>query len=102
MCSISIKTKESHLKVVKRILKYVCYILEYEIYVNKNYNTYLIEFSNADWVRNCDDRKSTSRAYFCLGNNLVPNIEKSRIAFHYQRWKLSILLLENAPLSCYG
>jgi hypothetical protein len=42
--------KESHLKAIKRILKYVCHTSEYGNYFSKNSNTHLCGYSDADSV----------------------------------------------------
>ncbi|XP_062100106.1 uncharacterized mitochondrial protein AtMg00810-like [Humulus lupulus] len=62
---------ESHVTVVKRIIRYVNGIQEYGIWYSKETNSNLVCFSHADWVGNVDDRKSTSGGCFYLGNNLV-------------------------------
>lgn len=34
-------------------------------------NTNLVGFSDADWAGDLDDRKSTTRGFFYLGNNFI-------------------------------
>ncbi|XP_039134343.1 secreted RxLR effector protein 161-like [Dioscorea cayenensis subsp. rotundata] len=63
--------KESHLKVVKRIIKYVHGTAEYEICYSKDSNSHLTGYSDADWTGNIDDRERTSGGCFYLGNKLV-------------------------------
>ena len=63
--------KESHMIVLKRIIKYVKTIAEFGVWYNKDTNDVLARYSNADWAGNVDDRKSTSRGCFYVGNNLV-------------------------------
>lgn len=63
--------KISHLKVVKRIIKYIAGTSELGIWFSKDTNTYLVGFSDVDWAGDVTDRKSTSCACFFLGNNLV-------------------------------
>ncbi|CAM8940739.1 unnamed protein product [Rhodiola kirilowii] len=63
--------KESHLLLVKRIIKYVCGTVDFGIWYTKDTNPYLIGYCNADWAGNAEDWKSTSGGCFFLGNNLV-------------------------------
>ena len=39
-------------------------------------NDVLAGYSNADWTGNANDRKSISRGYFYVGNNLVSYMSK--------------------------
>ncbi|KAK0593942.1 hypothetical protein LWI29_009573 [Acer saccharum] len=52
--------KESHLSSVKRIIRYMNETSSYGIWYSFDTNASLVGFSDADWVGNCDDRKSTS------------------------------------------
>ncbi|XP_039127020.1 secreted RxLR effector protein 161-like [Dioscorea cayenensis subsp. rotundata] len=63
--------KESHLKAVKRIIRYVHGTTEYGIWYSKDSNSHIVGYSDAYWAGNIDDRKSTSGGCFYLGNNLV-------------------------------
>ena len=63
--------KESHLTVVKQIIRYINGTLDYGLWYSKDFNACLAGYSNADWAGSVDDRKSTSSGYFYLGNNLV-------------------------------
>ena len=63
--------KESHLAAVKRIIRYVNGIADYGIWFSKDTNSGLAGYSDADWARNVDDKKSTTGGYFYLGNSLV-------------------------------
>jgi hypothetical protein len=63
--------KESHLTAVKRIIRYVNDTLLYGIWYSKETNLVVARYSNADWTRNVDDRKSTSGGCFYVENNLV-------------------------------
>ena len=53
-------SKESHVGVVKRIIKYVNGTADYGIWFSKDTNSSLAGYSDADWAGNADDRKSTS------------------------------------------
>ena len=63
--------KESHLTAVKQIIRYVYGTLDYGLWYSKDTNACLASYSDADWARSVDDRKSTSGGCFYLGNNLV-------------------------------
>ncbi|XP_073022677.1 secreted RxLR effector protein 161-like [Primulina eburnea] len=63
--------KTSHLKAVKRILRYIAGTLEFGLWYTHDTNTNLVGFSDSDWAGDLDDRKSTSGGCFYLGNNLV-------------------------------
>ena len=63
--------KESHIIIVKRIIRYVSETLDYGIWYSEASNICLAGFNDADWAGNADERKSTSGGCFYLGNNLV-------------------------------
>ncbi|XP_040931886.1 secreted RxLR effector protein 161-like [Gossypium hirsutum] len=58
----------SHWKVLKRILRYIQGMVSLGLLYSsvKDYN--LIGYSDSDWCRDLDDRKSTSRFVFFMGN----------------------------------
>ena len=64
--------KESHMTTLKRIIKYVKTTADFGVWYNKDTNNILDRYSDADWVGNADNRKSTSRVCFYVGNNLSP------------------------------
>jgi hypothetical protein len=70
--------KESHLTVVKRIIRYVNDTLSYGIWYSRETNLVVAGYSDADWAGNADDRKSTSRGCFYVGNNLVAWMSKKQ------------------------
>jgi hypothetical protein len=70
--------KESHLKAVKRILKYVKGTQQFGLWYTKGDDAKLTGFCDADWAGNIDDRKSTSGGCFFLGNNLVAWLSKKQ------------------------
>jgi hypothetical protein len=51
--------KESHLTVVKHIIKYVNATVNYDICFSRETNLVLAGYSDADWAVNANDRKST-------------------------------------------
>ena len=68
--------KESRMIALKRIIKYVKTTAEFSVWYSKDTNDVLAGYSNADWAGNADDRKSTSRGCFYVGNNLVSWMSK--------------------------
>ena len=70
--------KESHMIALKRIIKYVKTTANFGVWYSKDTNDVLAGYSDADWARNADDRKSTSRCCFYVGNNLVSWISKKQ------------------------
>ena len=72
MCAIyQANPKESHMIALKRIIKYVKTTANFDVWYSKDTNNVLVGYSDADWVGNTDDRKSTSRGCFYVGNKLV-------------------------------
>ena len=63
--------KESHLKAVKRIIRYLLHTPRFGLWYPSNDNFELKGFSDADYAGNLVDRKSTSGACFMLGHSLV-------------------------------
>jgi hypothetical protein len=70
--------KESHHTVVKHIIRYVNDTLLYGIWYSSETNLVVVGYSNADWAGNADDRKSTTRGCFYMGNNLVAWMSKKQ------------------------
>nr|XP_023893257.1 uncharacterized protein LOC112005239 [Quercus suber] len=68
--------KESHITMVKHIIKYVKSISNFGVWYDKDTNDVLAGYSDADWAGNADDRKSASGGCFYLGNNLVSWMSK--------------------------
>ena len=63
---------------LKRIIKYIKTTADFSVWYSKDINDVLIGYSDADWAGNADDRKSTSRGCFYVGNNLVSRISKKQ------------------------
>ena len=59
--------KESHMIALKRIIKYVKTTADFGMWYSKDTNSVLARYSDADWARNVDDRKSISRGFFLCG-----------------------------------
>jgi hypothetical protein len=63
--------KEVHLRVMKRIMRYLVYTPKFGLWYPKGSTFDLIGYSNADWAGCKIDRKSTSGACQFLGRSLV-------------------------------
>ncbi|KAG9439560.1 hypothetical protein H6P81_019725 [Aristolochia fimbriata] len=63
--------KESHVKTVKRIIRYVKNTVNLGVWYAVNTSNVLAGYSDADWAGDTDDRKNTSGGCFYLGTNLV-------------------------------
>ncbi|XP_022031417.1 uncharacterized mitochondrial protein AtMg00810-like [Helianthus annuus] len=61
----------THFQLVKRILRYVKGTLSHGLIFDRPPNTVLLGFSDADWVRCIDTRRSTYGYCIYLGGNLV-------------------------------
>ena len=68
--------KESYIIGLKRIIKYVKSIADFRVWYSKDTNDVLAGYSDVDWAGNADDRKSTLRGCFYVGNNLVSWMSK--------------------------
>ena len=63
---------------LKRIIKYVKTTTEFGVWYSKDTSDVLAGYSDANWAGNADDRKSTSRDCFYVGNNLVSWMSKKQ------------------------
>ncbi|XP_026459725.1 uncharacterized protein LOC113360432 [Papaver somniferum] len=63
--------KESHLKDVKRIIRYVNGTVDYGLSYSMDTNNSLVSYSDTDWAGCVEDRKSTSGGCFYVDQNLV-------------------------------
>lgn len=63
--------RESHLALVKRILRYIKGSLDAGLHIGTLSPTSLTAYSDADWASCLDTRHSTSGYCVCLGDNLV-------------------------------
>jgi hypothetical protein len=68
--------KESHVQVVKRIFRYLKGTIDLGLWYPSKDSFTLKSYSDVDWVGSVDDRKSTSRGAFFLGESLVAWISK--------------------------
>ena len=62
---------ESHLKALKRILRYINNTINYGLFYLKSSAFDLLSYSDADFVGYKSDRKSTSGTCHFLGHSLV-------------------------------
>ncbi|XP_075645351.1 uncharacterized protein LOC142616363 [Castanea sativa] len=69
--------KESYMTAL-RIIKYVKTTADFGVWYSKDTNDALARYSDVDWAGNADDRKSTSRGCFYVGNNLVSWMSKKQ------------------------
>ena len=67
-----------HMTAVMRILRYLKGTSSTRIYFNKNNCLDLIAYTNADWVGDCDGRKSTSGYFTLVSGNLVTGRRKKQ------------------------
>jgi hypothetical protein len=63
--------KESHLSVLKKILRYLKHTPNIDLWYPKGANSTLVGFSDSDFAGSLVDRKSTSGACHFLGRSLV-------------------------------
>ena len=70
--------KESHMIALKRIINYVKTTAEFGVWYSKDISDVLAGYFDANWAGNADDRKSTLRGCFYVGNNLVSWMSKKQ------------------------
>ena len=58
----------SHLKVVKRILRYIKGTIDYGMFYSSSEDFKLVGYNDIDWARDFDDNKSTTGFLFFLGD----------------------------------
>jgi hypothetical protein len=70
--------KETHMKEVKRVFRYLKVILDFGLPYPKIEDFTLTAYSNADWVGSVDDRNSTSGDALFLGECLISWLSKKK------------------------
>eukprot|EP00253_Pinus_taeda_P026120 PITA_26120 len=70
--------KESHLQAVKIIFKYLQGTQDFGLWYPKDTDLTLHAYTDVDWARNVDDRKSTSGGAFYMGSRLVSWFSKKQ------------------------
>ena len=63
--------KETHVLAIKRIFRYLKGTIELGLWYPKGNELTMVAYTDADWARSIDDRKSTNGATLYLGNCLV-------------------------------
>jgi len=64
--------RESHLTALKRILRYLCDIVDFGLLLHRrSSSTELVAYTNANWAGCPDTRRSTSGYAIFLGGNLM-------------------------------
>jgi hypothetical protein len=62
---------ELHLQAAKRVLRYLKGTVDYGIFYKKNENKQLVTFTDSDYARDIEDKKSTSGYVFMLSGGAV-------------------------------
>jgi hypothetical protein len=70
--------KESHVLAVKRIFRYLKGTKEFGLWYPKGKDLSLMAYTDEDWAGCIDDRRSTNRAMFYLGECLVSWLSKKQ------------------------
>jgi hypothetical protein len=85
------KPHESHWNAAKEVLMYLKGTLDYGIKYTDASNVELIGYSDSDWARNMDDRRSTIGYAFNIGSRVVswsskkqPTVSLSSIEAEYK------------------
>lgn len=68
--------KTSHLLSDKRIIKYINGTSDHELLYTFDISSSLVGYCGADWAGSFGDRKSSSRGYYFLRNNLISLFSK--------------------------
>ena len=70
--------KETHVRAVKRILKYIKGTMESDLWHLKGQDFTLKAYTDVDWAVNIDDKKCTSGGALFMGNYLVSLLSKNQ------------------------
>jgi len=70
--------RESHVMAIKKIFRYLKGTVEYGLWYPRDHDFSLHAYTNADWTRDVDDRKSTSGGALFLGKRLVSWLSKKQ------------------------
>jgi hypothetical protein len=70
--------KDSHCKMVKRILRYVAGTLNFGLWYSQSKDNHLSGYTDSDFAGSLDDQKSTSGYVFHLGTNLISLASKKQ------------------------
>ena len=94
--------KESHLKAVKRIIRYIKSTYNLGIFYSFDTNDILVGYCDADWAGNIDDRKSTSGVAFMLVITWFLGLVRNKIRFPSLLLNLSTLRPEGHAHKYFG
>jgi len=75
--------KESHIRAVKRILRYLNQTKDFGLFYPKECPFELVSYSDADFGGSRTDRKSTSGTCHFIGSLLYLGLVRSKIASHF-------------------
>ena len=76
---------------------------DFVLFYSKESNVSLVEYSDADWASNADDRKSTTGGCYYVGTNLVAWMSKKKKKLSlYQLQKQNILMLDVVVHNFFG
>nr|GEX19817.1 ribonuclease H-like domain-containing protein [Tanacetum cinerariifolium] len=115
VCHYMHDPRDPHSSGLKRILRYVCSILDYGLHLISSSTTDLVAYSDVDWVGCPTTRHLTSGYYVVLGNNLLswsskrqPTLYRSSADAEYRGvantvvetcWLRNLLRVLHTPLS---
>jgi hypothetical protein len=84
--------KETHVMVVKRIFRYLKETKYFGLWYPKGKEISLVAYTDVDWVGSIDNRRSTSGAYFYLGECMISWIsKKNSLKYLFPQQKQHIL-----------
>ena len=79
--------KEAHVLAIKRIFRYLKGTTEFGLWYPKGNELTLVAYTDANWARSIDDRKSTSGTALYLGDCLYLGRVKNNLQYPYQQQK---------------
>ncbi|GJV01940.1 ribonuclease H-like domain-containing protein [Tanacetum coccineum] len=88
--------REPHLSALKRIFRYDCGTLDYELQLFSSSTTDLVAYSDADWAGCPTTRRSTSGYCVFLGNNLFSRSSKRQPTLSRSSAEVEYLGVANA------
>ena len=76
--------------IAKRVLRYLKGTLDVGVYYKWSKDVNLLGYVDSDYVRDIDDRKSTSGYVFFLNEQQYVGVQGSKQLSHYHLWKLNM------------